>query len=232
MLAMIRRRTWVIVLGLVVIGLLLHPWLLSGLARPISRGDGVAEASHLLFLRSARAAPAAFDFARDFVLADSSRRILVFQNYVRRAEAIGAGLPFVETTIGLLVESGVPEEQIEVIGDPNIITTTETMGYMVDWLQTQSSDTNLLVITHSFRSGYITTVTDAVVPAAVRGRLHVVGFERSGVNATNWWKSATGLKLFFAESMRRIHLSVYGNRRPPVAWDPDRYEASLRALKP
>lgn len=187
------------------------------------------EMKYLLFLRSARAARPAFPFAAEFVQRQPDRRVLVFRDYVRRAESIGAAPPFVANAITELVEHGIPRERIDVIGEGQAITSGEVVSEASTWLAQQDGDEQLLVVSNTFRTGYLHSVAGDGVPPDLRSRMHLVGFDVHGINSRTWWKNAAGLKLAIREWLRLVHLWTYGERRPNVDWDPAAYEASLKS---
>lgn len=173
----------------------------------------------------------AFEFTRAFAAEDPERLILVHNDYVRRAESVGAEPHFVDTTISMLVDAGVPRDRIKTIGNAQAINPPETMQDAADWLQTQTPDAQLLVLTHLFYSGYMKHGEKSVEPD-IASRIHVIGLQQHGVTGSNWWQSATGLKMFLAESLRLVHAKVFGHSRPTLDWDPDVYEKQLQQVYP
>lgn len=224
-----RRLSLATVLLIALIAVIFHRHLLRAVAYPVTHADQPSdEASHVLFLRSAKTVPAAFDYAAEFAQRSDDHRIMVLRDFVRRSEAIGAAASFVGETIELLIDGGVPATQIETIGDGQIMTMEEQLSYAADWLAQQDPEMQLHVLTRHFEAGFVRTIADGVISEELRSRVHVLGFERAGVNATNWWKSSSGLKWCIRADLRLIHLHMFGDHRPEINWDPDRYEASLR----
>ena len=220
-----RRSLYVLLFVMILAGL--HSWILPVLAWPISRRDQPVDAKYLLFLRSAKHSLEAFEFTREFVADDPARLVLVHRDYVRRAESIGAEPNFVETTIQMLVDAGVPRDRIETIGESYALNPPETMQDASTWLKTREPDAQLLLLTHLFYSGYMSHGEKDIDPD-IASRLHVIGLQKHGVTGHNWWKSAMGLKMFLSESLRLLHASVFGHSRPTFDWDPDVYEKQLQ----
>lgn len=227
-----QRRTWIFLSSLLLFLFVLHPLLLPLASWHLTREDEPVDgAKDLLFLRSARSSQEAFDFASEFAKRDGSHRILVIRDFVRRAEAIGAEAPFLETTIEMLEEEGVPRDQIEVIGDGVVMTTTEKLRFVSEWLQSQPEQIDLLLATETFGSGFVKFAANEAMTQRTLSQIHVIGFDRGGVNSQNWWKSPLGLKDFFRTNLRLIHLLLIGENRPNIDWDPDEYEKSLLVLR-
>lgn len=224
---MFRRRSLYILLFLLIVAGL-HSWILPVLAWPISNGDKPVPAKYLLFLRSAKHSLAAFEFTREFVAEDPARLVLVHQDYVRRAESIGAEPNFVETTIQMLVDAGVPRDRIETIGESYALNPPETMQDASTWLKTREPDAQLLLLTHLFYCGYLRHGKKSIDPD-VASRIHVIGPQEHGVTRTNWWKSSMGLKKFLSESLRLLHANAFGHSRPEFDWDPGFYEQELKS---
>ncbi len=225
-------RTKLVALLAFVLLITLHPFLLPIATWHIIHTDEpVNGATHLLFLRSARSSQSAFDFAASFAETNPDHRVVVIRDYVRRAEAIGAEAPFLETTIEMLQDQGVSTEQIELIGDGVAMTTGEQLRFASEWLQLQPTKLDVLVATKTFDSGYVKFAANSSMTKETISQLHLLAFDRAGVNASNWWKSALGLKDFIRSNLRLIHLLLIGDQRPTIDWDPDAYEASLRALR-
>ena len=227
-----RRRLFLIVIALISLAaIIFHRNLLTASAYPLTRADQPSDAAtHLLILRSAKTVPAVFEHVTAFAKQDANHRVLVMRDFVRRSEEIGATASFVDETIEMLIESGVPIEQIETIGDGQAMSTNEQMSGVRSWLEQQleeQPDLQLHVVTRRFESGFVCTSADDVVPTEFRQRMHILGFER-GVSASNWWKSARGMKSCIRAYLRLIHFHVFGDQRPAIDWDPDRYEESLK----
>gem|GEM_PF-3896431 len=226
-----RRRLLVVIALIALTAIIFHRKLLTAAAYPLTRADKPSDrATHLLILRSAKTVPAVFDYVTTFAQQDATHRVLVLRDFVRRSEEIGATASFVDETIEMLVESGVPIDQIQTIGDGQAMSTAEQMSSVKTWLEEQlqeQPDLRLHVVTRRFESGFVCTSADDIVPSELRQRMHVLGFER-GVSASNWWKSARGMKSCIRAYLRLIHFHLFGDQRPTISWDPDRYEESLR----
>lgn len=225
----LRRRRVGFAIAFVALCAIFHAKLLTCVAYPLTTQDPVAktDAKNLLFLRSAKSSTEAFAYATTFAKSDPIHRVLVLKDYVRRSEEIGAYASFVGETVAMLEENGVPAEQIEVIGDGQVITMGEQMKYASDWLSEQPESVRLNVVTWLFETGFVRTCADQFVAPNLRPRLRVCSFNRAGLDETNWWKSSRGIKWCVRAYLRLIHLHIFGSNRPNVTWDPDVYEAEL-----
>lgn len=201
--------------------------LLRALAVPLTRGDELSDTDFLVFLRAARGSLAAYEFAAEFANQRPDRRVLILHDYVRRAEAIGATPSFVAGVTEALIDQGVPDNQIEVIGDGSAITATESLLAIKNWLATQPESASAIIVTHRFLATARRTVADQVMQGGVRNRVSIIGFSVRGIDESNWWRSATGIKTCIDKYLLVVHLYLFGDRRPAMEWDPDVYEQAL-----
>jgi hypothetical protein len=221
------RRFWLSTLFALALAFLFRSHILRAIAFPLIRSDAAVDAQDLLFLRSAKGCDDAYDFAADFARQTPRRHILILRDYVRRAEAIGAEAGFVETTISMLREHGVPSDRILVMGHGKAITASETLTEAANWLSSQSDAHRLLVVTHRFNTGYLMDVAHASIDQQLRSRMHILGFPKQEIDENNWWQGVRGVKSMIQDQLRLVHLWIFGERRPKLAWDPDQYERSL-----
>lgn len=222
------RKTAGLLFSIVGVILLLHPTLLPLVAYPLIHVDEVDDnATSIIFLRAAKLSDDAFSFATEFANQDPQHRVLVFHDFARRAEAIGAAPSFAKVTTQMLVEAGVSPEQIEVVGDGTAITSIEEIQQSDAWLARQPSDTRLMILTGLLTSGKYSTVANQHIDQSRRDRVRILGFEVSGINSSNWWHTRTGLKNVLKNQVRLLHYWLTGERRPNVDWDPDAYEREL-----
>lgn len=222
------RKTVGILFSVIGVLLLFHPTLLPLVAYPLIHVDDPDnDATNLIFLRSAKISDDAFSFAKEFANRDPKHRVFVFHDFVRRAEAIGAAPSFLNITTQMLVDAGVPQEQIGVVGDGTAITSIEEIQQSDAWLAGQPSDARLMIVTGLLESGKYSTVAKQYIDPSLRDRVRILGFEVRGINSSNWWHTRTGLKDVLRNQLRLIHYWLTGERRPDVDWDPDAYEQQL-----
>ena len=208
--------------------LIFHAPILRLVMMPLARMDRPdPSARYLLFLRSAKSADSAYAFAHKFANQDPDNKLLLFHDYVRRAESIGAAPSFLDVSKHLLIERGIPPEQIEVIGQGHAITVTEKFQVAAEWLK-QHPDERLLVATQLLRSGKLVDVANATLSKSERARVRVLGFRRPRIEYENWWRSRTGIKEVLRHYLQMIHYWLVGELRPKLDWDPDAYETMLK----
>ncbi len=224
-----RRHAFGVLFVLAGLAFVFHAPLLRLFIRPITRMDKVnPQANNLVLFRSCRHSARAFDYARDFIAKDSAHRLLVLHDYARRSEAIGAEPSFVNVSLEMLLERGIPRDRIELLGDGTNITTTEKMATITAWLSSHP-DESLLAMVDALKSGRVVTVANCTLTKEHRQRLSILGFELNKADNHIWWKSRSGLKDVLRGQLWLIHYCLFGELRPDTSWNPDDFEKELIA---
>ena len=160
---------------------------------------------------------------------EPTHRMLLVKRPLSRVERLGIVKIPVDVAVAQLEKLGVAHQSIEILpADEDV--PHPSIDAIDRWLQ-QDGQCRLCVLCDRFASRKMRYLFDSLLPTDRSTRITIVGLKDRRYSESDWWQHRKGGKaLMFA------YLSFVYNRfgadfvaRPP-RWDPDQYEASLRAL--
>jgi hypothetical protein len=203
---------WLRRLGLVVLalaGLSAVAWLareplLRGLADLWMVSDEVTQADVAVVLGGqieVRPFAAADLFSRGLV-----KKVLVSNNGLSRAAAIGAVQGHTQANRSVLLQLGVPENAIEAFGQKNESTRDEAVA-LLGWAERHGAK-SIIVPTEVFASRRVRWIFNREF--AGRGiRIQVLSLEPLDYRLREWWKSDAGLITFQNEVIKYIYYRLH-----------------------
>lgn len=233
------RRKWryrlAMLLAIALCLALAHPLLLRAAARMLIVDQPAQDGAYLWLIDPAQnfldsqEGNSPYDLAARWYWEDRSRRILLIEAEWPRLVASGITPAFEATSRRQLEARGVDPEAIAALDTPRRF--WQAGRRLGDWLR-QRPDGRVLVFCDRFRSRYHRLILDAVLAPDQAARVMVAAVPDREVDEGNWWKSRKGAKEFFGGLVTLAYAWCHGeDTLTPPAWNPDHYEAALRASR-
>ena len=144
---------------------------------------------------------------RPFAAADLYRRgivkkVLVSDNQIDRAAAIGAAQGHTESNRRVLLKLGVPESAIETFGRANKSTNDEAAA-LREWIERHGAS-SIIIPTEVFAARRVRWMFDREL-AGQGVRILVSSYEPGQYSRAEWWKTAAGLIAFQNEVVKYVY---------------------------
>jgi hypothetical protein len=135
----------------------------------------------------------------------------------------------VEVLRDRLSESGVPDNRIDILSDPEV----DDLPDAVRLLRTRlaaDSDSSLLVICGALSGRHVRFVLDDILEPQVASRIAILGLPYDRFDMQQWWRSRSGLKQVFSELCSLGFTLAVGTepQEPLPLVDPQAIEAQLQ----
>jgi len=167
------------------------------------------------------------DRAAAFVHEGNGRRILLVEPKPGRLVEAGILPPFEAQELAELAARRVPQGAVTVLGG-KARDLWEEARLLDPWLR-GNPDARVVLLASRFRSRCERYVLRAVLGPEEASRIAVAAVADRRYDESNWWKSRTGAKEFFAAWVAWAYAWGQGGEHPkPPLWDPDDYERQLR----
>ena len=104
----------------------------------------------------------------------------------------------------------------------------EEARLLAAWLRARPG-VKAVVVCRQFESGYFRFVVDSILKPGAAARVGILGLPARDYDATNWWRSRSGVKDFMFSWLQMAYARYGGQNRPVVRRQSlDAYQATLR----
>ncbi|WP_417739257.1 hypothetical protein [Rosistilla oblonga] len=219
-----RRRIWLIlaVVASILAGLLHQP-LFSAVTRCYRSSDPIDESSitHLYLLDGDRLLETAITMAPD------GKPILIPQEATLRSVQCGAAPSPDEVMPQLLLELGAAPGQTELV--PGAAWDDyQRIEYLGQWMD-QNPDAVVCMLAEALASGRLRRIVDRKFTDQAASRLKIKPLDPIDHSADRWWRSTTGCKEFYGQSIAWLYDWISPNGTPrPDDMSPQEYEDAFR----
>lgn len=219
------RRRWRYIVAATLLLILLHGPLLRAVGRALMSEAARGEFDAVVLLGGDHRLQMAVE------MIDSQRVRQVWLLEGRPDFLVTAGiLPSdVEVMADRLIESGVAEDRIVTLSDPEVDDLPDAVRLLGRTLAGKP-DVRLVVSCGALSGRHVRFVLDDVLDSGISSRVAVLGLPYDRFNLQQWWRSRSGLKQVFSELCTLGFTLVVGTepREPPPLVDPQAIEAHLR----
>jgi uncharacterized SAM-binding protein YcdF (DUF218 family) len=195
-----RRRSWILLLFLIIGLFLMREPVLTGLASFLVVEDELRPAD-LVFLLNGCIDTRPF-FAGTLFKEGLAPKIAIAREKESRAVGLGLLPNITEISVGVLMKIGVPESQIEIL--PGEVTSTrEEADALRQYVEKKGID-RVIVVTSSFHTRRAKWIIEKTL--AERGlALQMAAVEDPEYDENNWWKREEGFFRLFEEYVKLVY---------------------------
>ncbi|PQO38053.1 hypothetical protein [Blastopirellula marina] len=200
----------------------LHPIFLQWLASPLIASSSDQRSVDCVAILSGHDR---FGIVESMYKQNQNLHVLVIQGPIDRLTKWKVTEPTSNRDRDALRDSGIPEEQIEVLGFSNHAE-WEWARQLHQWIANHP-DRYVGVICPQFDSQRTRIILDATATETSAG-VSLIPLPAEEFNDRNWWTNRRGLKSFWQFSFDRVYTMAVGEEVPSAPqWDPDDYERQL-----